>query len=173
MKKGLHVLFIFLVSGVFLAAVSAGPPVIQSITGQIDVKITPAAAWTRAVEGMKLGDGTLISAGFNSTAVILLDGAIVNIAPLSRSSILFEKDADGFERMSVIYAAASEKEKPALVPPPPIGIGENERVKIRPPATSPLTITAAHTQSSLEKAGFPLSPVLPRRRPIVIEVIWQ
>jgi hypothetical protein len=67
-------------------------PVIKEAAGKVEVQ-APQQAWVPAKVGMKVSLGSLISTGFNSTAVLDLGGSVLQVKPLTRLRVneLIEK----------------------------------------------------------------------------------
>jgi len=75
------VIFILLALGIPLFAQQTA--VIQEITGRVQLK-DANGEWTNATQGATVSQGTVISTGFNSTAVLDLGTSQIQVRPLTR-----------------------------------------------------------------------------------------
>ncbi len=69
-----------------IAAFAQSSSVVKELTGKVEVK-APRGAWTSALVGMTISQGTTISTGFNSTALIDLGNSVLNVRPLTRLTL--------------------------------------------------------------------------------------
>ncbi|MBN1698224.1 MAG: hypothetical protein JW881_11980 [Spirochaetales bacterium] len=86
--------FIILVlAGVIGFAAGDVRATIEEVKGKVEIK-TPKKSWTKAEAGMTLENGTMISTGFNSQAVLKLGPSTVIARPLTRMTLeeLVEKE---------------------------------------------------------------------------------
>jgi len=60
--------------------------VFRQVTGKVEVK-PPNAGWRGARVGLAISTGTIISTGFNSTAVIEMDNSMLTVKALSRITL--------------------------------------------------------------------------------------
>ena len=90
MKKFLLILFL---TATILYPVFSANAVIKEISGKVEIK-EDGGSWTPAVNGMTITEGTVISTGFRSKAVLDLGSSILEIKPLTRMSLeaLIEKE---------------------------------------------------------------------------------
>jgi hypothetical protein len=88
MKKGIFLITLILLP--LFCSFSAEYPVFKQLRGKVEIKtdITGIGSrWIKAVEGMKIEPGTLISTGFSSSAAIDLDNSEVYVKQLTRVRI--------------------------------------------------------------------------------------
>jgi hypothetical protein len=84
MKKLL--IFLFLIGGVCTTTFGQTQAEIKEITGKVEIK-PPQLSWVAAQAGTAVSLGTIISTGFNSTAVLDLGGSVLKVDPLTRLRI--------------------------------------------------------------------------------------
>lgn len=149
----------------FSAVAAGAQTVIQQISGQVDVKTAPNAAWVRAEAGMELGDGVVISTGYHSQAVLRVNGDVYTLPSLVRVRIAVET-RDGMSVLVIIGGVISSPQR-SFLPRPPIGAGINERIKVKLPENAPAVFPPRDT---LANAGFTSSPAVPKNAPLYIEV---
>jgi hypothetical protein len=83
MKKiiiGLFLVFLVLGSGFGQAFI------VKEVKGKVEVQ-PGSAGWRTATVGMRLNKGTAISTGFNASAVLDVEGAVLQVKPLTRMRI--------------------------------------------------------------------------------------
>jgi hypothetical protein len=83
MKK-MGIGFLLMLGAALLSAQTAR---IQQITGTVEIKAPRAAEWEAAAAGQALDKASLISTGFNSTALIGIGNSAVLVRPLTRLSL--------------------------------------------------------------------------------------
>jgi hypothetical protein len=68
--------------------------VVRSFSGKVEYRAADGTTWSPVSEGMKMPVGSTISTGFDSKAVLVIGGATLNVAPLTRMRIddLAEKE---------------------------------------------------------------------------------
>jgi hypothetical protein len=155
--------------GVSLAAAALPPVVVTSITGQVELKTPQSSKWESVKEGMRLAEGTILSTGFNSFLELLIDGEAVRIAPLTRAELVSAVTEGGIERAVLAFTPALPPAAPsAFLPPPPIGFGQNERIRLTTPAAERGKNRVAHIQD----AGFLSPSPLPGTATVVVEIQW-
>jgi hypothetical protein len=79
----------FLVAAFFLMLVpafSAQQAVVKEMKGKVELK-APGGSWTPATAGATLSRGTVISTGFNSSAVLDLGQSVINVRALTRMTL--------------------------------------------------------------------------------------
>lgn len=84
MKKLFVILL--LISSVCAVSFSQNQAVIREISGKVEIKL-PQQGWIAAQPGTVVLLGTIISTGFNSTAVLDLDRSVLKVDPLTRLRI--------------------------------------------------------------------------------------
>lgn len=144
--------------------------VIQSVTGQVELKAGPGLPWQNAFAGMALNDGMIISTGFLSQVILLIDGKQVTVPSLTRSNVVFSRARNGKTGAAVWLPDSKYKSTESFLPAPPIGFGRGERVKVRLPQGTPFA--GKNNENDLDSAGFKQSPSTPRNVTITIEIIW-
>jgi hypothetical protein len=85
MKKALLSILTLLLAAVFAAAPSFGGILVQDVRGSVAFKTT--GQWQPLKSGMALQEGTKISTGVNSSAVIMLDNHTLTVKPLTMIKI--------------------------------------------------------------------------------------
>jgi hypothetical protein len=80
-------IFALILSGSLLFAQEAGGAYIREYAGTVEVKAPGAASWTAAQTGQRITRNTMISTGFRSTALIVLENSTLIVRPLTRLSI--------------------------------------------------------------------------------------
>ena len=60
--------------------------VVKEVKGKVEVQ-SGAAGWRAATTGMRLNKGTTISTGFNASVVLDVEGAVLQVKPLTRMRI--------------------------------------------------------------------------------------
>jgi hypothetical protein len=116
--------------------------VLKEVTGKVEVR-TPGGSWTRAAVGMSISQGTTISTGFGSRALLDLGNSVLNVQPLTRLRLeeLIEKEGtvqtDMFLRVGKINAEVKSV------------AGLKQDFKLRSPVS-----TAAVRGTNLEYDGF-------------------
>jgi hypothetical protein len=78
-----------LLLGAFLFAQEAGPggAYIQEFTGTVELKTSGTAEWRAVRKGDRINKDTMISTGFNSTALIVLENSTLTVRPLTRLNL--------------------------------------------------------------------------------------
>lgn len=61
--------------------------VLQSLKGKVEVKAPGATAWAPATEGMILSPAAVLSTGFDSSVVVVVDKTTIQVKPLTRLTI--------------------------------------------------------------------------------------
>jgi hypothetical protein len=82
-------IFMLIVIGFFLAVVpafSAQQAVIKEMSGKVELK-SQGGSWTPATTGATVSRGTVISTGFNSSAVLDLGKSVINVKALTRMTL--------------------------------------------------------------------------------------
>jgi hypothetical protein len=64
-----------------------GAGVIQSLTGDVQIKTANASAFTAAGVGTQIARDTIVSTGFRSTAVIAIGNSVITVQPLTRLTL--------------------------------------------------------------------------------------
>jgi hypothetical protein len=59
----------------------------RELSGTVEIKAPGSALWVNAAAGDRIEKNTLISAGFKSTAVLVLGDSIITVRPLTRLSL--------------------------------------------------------------------------------------
>ena len=110
------------------AAVWAQSPraVIRSVEGTVEVKAPGAAAWQPAGAGQELGEDTLVSTGFKSSAVLEIGNSSLVVRPLTRLSLREIRSAGEAERVEIHLNAGRIR---ADVKPPAAGRNVNFTVR--------------------------------------------
>jgi hypothetical protein len=92
-----------LLLGAFLYAQEAGSGVayIREFTGTVELKIPGAAAWRPVRQGDRLSKDSMVSTGFNSTALIVLGNSTLTVRPLTRLSLEELQTAQGNESVNL------------------------------------------------------------------------
>ena len=80
-------IFALILSGSLLFAQESGGTYIRECSGTVEVKVPGAASWTAARAGQRISRDTMISTGFRSTALIVLQNSTLTVRPLTRLSI--------------------------------------------------------------------------------------
>jgi hypothetical protein len=77
-------------------AASGGAAFFRDIRGTVETKAPGEAVWVKAAEGDRIENNTLISTGFNSTAVLVLGDSVLALHPVTRLSLEeIIRDGDG------------------------------------------------------------------------------
>ena len=84
MKKGVTLVFLLLLAAASLFGQVAAT--VRETTGKVEVK-PEGGSWQTATRGMKLSRGFFISTGFNSSAVLDIDGSVLQVKPLTRMQL--------------------------------------------------------------------------------------
>jgi hypothetical protein len=113
--------------------------VFRQVTGKVEVK-PPNAGWQGARAGMTISIGTIISTGFNSTALIEMDNSTLTVKALSRIT-LEELSRKGDEINTGLYLRSGRIEADVN---PQEGLKHNYRLR------SPIT-TASVRGTSLKE----------------------
>ncbi|GMO31200.1 MAG: hypothetical protein Pg6A_20460 [Termitinemataceae bacterium] len=164
--------YLFAVIFIFTAIIQAqAQAVLQRVTGQVDIRYGPDAPWQRASAGMNLNDGMMISTGFYSEAILLADGKAVIIPALSRANIIFVLGETGETSTVVDFQPPRAASPNSFLPPPPLGFGRNERIKIKLSKEAPESHPNFNI-NTLDLAGFKQSSSMPRGSFIKIDLIW-
>lgn len=79
MKKALPTLVLL----VLILPQLFGQAVVREATGKVEIK-SRTGSWQKAAAGMEVANGSTISTGFNSTAILDMEGSILQIKPLTR-----------------------------------------------------------------------------------------
>jgi hypothetical protein len=166
MRVGVVAAFFLRVS---FAAAALPPVVVISVTGQVELKTPQSSKWEGAKEGMRLVEGTILSTGFNSFLELLIDTEAVRIAPLTRAELASAVEEGGIERAVFVLAPSLPSAPPSsFLPPPPIGFGRNERIRLTAPAAERGKNRVAH----IKDAGFLSPSPLPGTATVVVEIQW-
>jgi hypothetical protein len=94
MKSAAFVLCMALMTGAFLCAQDA---YIRECRGTVELKAPGSAVWITARGGEQIGEDTIVSTGFKSTAVIALGNSTLTVRPLTRLSLEEIRSAQGDE----------------------------------------------------------------------------
>jgi hypothetical protein len=86
--------------GAFLYAQEADA-YIREFTGTVELKAPGAADWRAARKGDRLGKDSMISTGFNSSAVIVLGNSTLTVRPLTRLSLEELQNTQGDESVNL------------------------------------------------------------------------
>lgn len=89
--------------------------VIKEVTGKVEIRDSPAAAWAPALEGTALTKDTVISTGFKSVAVVSLGNSTLTVRPLTRLTLEEIARAEGSEQVQLYLLAGRVR---AEVTPP-------------------------------------------------------
>jgi hypothetical protein len=81
MKRVAIILTLLLLAGSLAFAQSQAR--VRTVTGKVEI-LSAQQAWVPVKTGMNLGLGTIISTGFNSTAVLELGSSVLQVKPLTR-----------------------------------------------------------------------------------------
>ena len=154
MNKKSIIFFLLILSAAgnsFLSAQSKA--VVKELTGKVEVKL-PNRDWSGASIGLSLPPGTIISTGFNSSAVIEMDESVLTVKQLSRLTLeeLFRK---GNEVNTRVYLRAGKIEADVK---PTGGLTHNYRLR------SP--ITTASVRGS--RVGFDVKKLLVKKGAAVL-----
>ena len=84
MKKML--IIVLLLGAIYATSFGQTQAVIREITGKVEIK-EPQLSWVAAREGTAVSLGTIVSTGFNSTAVLDLGRSVLKVDPLTRLRI--------------------------------------------------------------------------------------
>lgn len=148
---------------------AAPPVVVMSVTGQVEVKMPQSSKWESAKEGMRLSAGTVLSTGFNSFLELLIGEEVVRLTPLTRAEVVSQSDEGGLERAALSWPDGAPQSAPSVfLPPPPIGFGVNERLRLVVPAAERGRGRVAH----IRDAGFLSPSPLPGTTTVVVEIRW-
>jgi len=85
MKKTVLLLVLVLIPAAVLTAQLQA--VVKETTGKVEIKTSGSTAWVAAKAGTKLAKGSFITTGFNSTAVLELGPAVLQVKPLTRMQL--------------------------------------------------------------------------------------
>jgi hypothetical protein len=81
------VIFVLLTLSVGLLFAQNTEAVIKEITGTVELKRNGSAVWVAAKEGDRIGNDTVISTGFKSTALLAAGNSTIIVRPLTRLSL--------------------------------------------------------------------------------------
>jgi hypothetical protein len=84
MKK---VIFIVLISSIAVFTVYSQSGKIRELSGEVELKLSGAAAFVPAQVGSQIALDTIISTGFKSTAIIEVGSNVITVRPLTRLSL--------------------------------------------------------------------------------------
>jgi hypothetical protein len=98
--KGMMVGLLLLMSAALLGAQTA-PAYIREVTGTVETKAPGAAEWIAAAAGQTLDRASLVSTGFNSTALIGIGNSTIMVRPLTRLSLEELAAAQGKEQVTL------------------------------------------------------------------------
>jgi hypothetical protein len=115
--------------GAFLYAQEAGA-YIQEFTGTVELKVPGAADWRAARKGDQLSKDSMISTGFNSTALIVLGNSTLTVRPLTRLSLEELQNTQGNESVNLHLQTGRIR---AEVSPP---AGGNTNFTVRSPSAT-------------------------------------
>ena len=134
MKKPVLVLvLIFVVTLVF-----AQSGVIRELSGTVELKSSGVASFSPANVGDRVGEDTVISTGFKSTALVEAGSALIAVRPLTRLSLTELRSAAGSETLNVNLQAG------------------RIRVDLNPPAgtRSAMSVTSPMATASVRGTSF-------------------
>ena len=81
---------------------------LQSLKGKVEVKAPGATTWAPATEGMVLSPSAVLSTGFDSSVVVVLDKTTIQVKPLTRLTIdKLVADADNTVKTSTFLRVGS------------------------------------------------------------------
>jgi hypothetical protein len=83
------------------AALFSQEAVIREISGTVELKAPGAAAWSPAQRGQTIGRKVLISAGFKSSAIIVIGNSLLTVQPLTRLSLEDLVRIEGQEKVNI------------------------------------------------------------------------
>ena len=85
-KKALF-FFAALVAGGSALWAAQPQAVLQSLKGKVEIKLPGASAWSPATEGQTLSPAAVLSTGFDSSVVVVIDKTTIQVKPLTRMTI--------------------------------------------------------------------------------------
>jgi hypothetical protein len=134
MKK--MVLTVFLL--VTALSVFAQNGVIKDMSGTVELKAAGAADYVAAKTGDLVGQNTVISTGFKSTALIEVGSTVLAVRPLTRLTLTEIKASQGTETINVNFQAG------------------RVRVDVNPPAgtKAAMTVTSPSATASVRGTGY-------------------
>ena len=80
-------IFIIILVSIIVSGAFCQSGTIRELTGVIELKPAGAASFVRASQGDEVAVNTIISSGFNSTAIIEVGNSIIIVRPLTRLSL--------------------------------------------------------------------------------------
>ena len=97
MKKAI-IAFVFILAGVSAFAQSG---VMKELSGQVELKSAPSAAFVAAKAGDIVNQDTVVSTGFKSTALIEVGSTVITVRPLTRLTLTEIRASSESESLSV------------------------------------------------------------------------
>jgi len=97
MKK-IFFLFLFVLVA---ASVFAQSGVIRELNGTVELKASSSQSFVPAKTGDRLGEDTVISTGFKSSALVSVGSALITVRPLTRLTLMEIRSASGAETLNV------------------------------------------------------------------------
>ena len=98
MKK-LFVFMLLILAGGFVFAQEYG--VIRELAGTVELMASGAVSFTPATIGAQVGEDTVISTGFKSTALIAIESILIIVRPLTRLTLTEIRSQPGLEMLNV------------------------------------------------------------------------
>ena len=134
MKKTCVVLVLVL----SVAGVYAQSGVIRELTGTVELKASTSSAFVAAKAGDIVGEDTVVSTGFKSTAIVEVGSALLAVRPLTRLTLTEIRASSGSEALNVNLQAG------------------RVRVDLNPPAgtRASLTVTSPAATASVRGTSF-------------------
>jgi hypothetical protein len=75
--------------------------VIRELSGEVELKLAGATAFTTARVGDEVSRNTIVSTGFKSTAIIEVGSSVINVRPLTRLSLAEIQSSAGTDTLNV------------------------------------------------------------------------
>jgi len=132
MKKAILMAFLLTAGG--LCAFSQNG-VLREITGNVEIKAAGSSSFTAARTGAVIARDTIVSTGFNSTAVIEIGSSLITVRPLTRLSLSEIQSSSNTENVNVSLQTG------------------RVRVDVNPPAGTRTNLTVQSTVASASVRG--------------------
>ncbi|MDR1625798.1 MAG: FecR family protein [Spirochaetia bacterium] len=75
--------------------------VLREVRGNVEIKAPGAAAWVKATAGDRVEKNTLVSTGFQSSALLVVGDSLITLRPLTRLSVEEILRSQGGERVEL------------------------------------------------------------------------